>query len=1231
MKKAISTLAIVAMVSSTIPTPALAAILNSKEGVSSSSRQETISEIKSQIFDVYNNPNYQEYSTKFEVKPTSYVNNGGQYSTSALNNAFDNNLSTHWETGKANTSTFKNTVTVDFDKVESINRLVYAVRQDNGYKGYPKQIKIYSSLTNSGEDFKLVAQGSSVTKKSLMEFRFKSTDFKRLRIEFVDADSSWASAAEIKLFKEDLLSDEINRMFVDKTYSSLNQEFNSMDKINQMEQAIVNHPLKAELTKQIEIAKKILRNELELEGRVITPTRVGNIKSHSSKNLKFGLGMNLQSTGIYSIPGEVVTLYVEGNGNGPLPQVFFSQNEGSWKNWGKTFNLKPGINEIVTPDIPYGQDYPTNPKKGGAIYIVNPYTEKDQVVAPKIRIDGGNKFPLFNEGEDPVSFRQELTNYKAKLDEDKAAGGNKVLDLVEVNSDRMMIAGTATGAYEAYVTKGINPNETAKFWDDTLEKLFEIYKLDKSSLIHDPKFTKEQIRFMQPVGAMYASSDHIGVQKNMMVNIHNPESIKKGSWGIAHELGHRMDVPAREWTEVTNNVVSLIMSYEFGNPNDRVQYESGVYPYVAPDTRSKTYEEVGLFDRLGMFWQLQVYDNSYWSKLNALYRERYPSIANEQHKRDVLIEYSSEVMNLNLGEYFKRHGFEASQATLDKISKYPKPTKKLWYLRGEALQYTGTGFTSSAKPEIGGVTTNIQNKTNTLSLKINNEDVNNILGYEIYRDGKVIGFTEKNTFVDSNIDSNVNYNYEVKAYDMKLNPSISSSFASHSPSIVAAPNTTLKLRESFNPLSYVKGLSYSGQDLTSGITIKSNNVDTSKQGEYKVVYELSDSGVTTTKSVDITVVSNYAYGSDKNYTVNTSSFGGIKKDLSPSGNKIALLVDGKETNFTKGIGAHANSEITYDLSSEEYDYFTSQIGIDSNVRSSTKASVKYKVIADGKVIYDSKVFTASTESEFIKIPVKGVKNLKLVTDSVDGKNDQDHSVWADAKFITNSSNPKLNIEKSVSTKVGNPIGSIIGSFSAVDDEDGDLTSKVVVEGIDKVNFNQQGNYVIKYKVTDSDNNTTVKERVISVVDMNNFSYLSNLNWLSATIGWNTVKKDKSVENNPIKLTGSRGESVTYLKGIGTHSDSVITYDLTGIDAKYFSSYIGVDREVYNTEGSITFEVEVDGVKKYNSKLMKSNYPQKYVEVDINGAKELKLIVTNGGNGTAFDHASWGDAKIYTVK
>ena len=48
---------------------------------------------------------------------------------------------------------------------------------------------------------------------------------------------------------------------------------------------------------------------------------------------------------------------------------------------------------------------------------------------------------------------------------------------------------------------------------------------------------------------------------------------------------------------------------------------------------------------------------------------------------------------------------------------------------------------------------------------------------------------------------------------------------------------TLKLREEFNPMDYIKVLSYEGDVINSDVKVE-HNVDTSKQGIYEVKYTI---------------------------------------------------------------------------------------------------------------------------------------------------------------------------------------------------------------------------------------------------------------------------------------------------------------------------------------------------------------------------------------------------------
>lgn len=1934
-------------------------------------------EAKVEKFNLQDN---EEYNKLFEIDKSnieSISNNGGQYSSQNIKNAIDGDLKTYWETGRANGNNFNNEVEVTFKNNVKLSRVVYGARPSDN-KGFAEQFDIYGSTTSKGDTYQLVATGSYSKTSGFIEAKFKEAEFKRLKFVFKKSDQNWATLSELKFYKNDELADKVENIFTDKTYSDLKPEFKNSEYINNLEQEVQNHPLKDELASRLNIAKDILNNKIDSENTKFVATQYGDLARYGSEVLSMSsMGENFQVTGLYALPGDKLKVYVNAEAGKPMPRLIFSQNEGSYSSWRKTVNLHTGINEITVPIVNRDGNYKSNPKPGGSIYIENPYTPEEQGQAPIIRIEGAQRFPLFKKGDNEEEFKNFLVEYKKKLDEDNAAGTNKVLDIAEVDSDRMTLSGTTTGAYDAYINQGVKPSETTTFWDQTMAELFKYYGFDGSSEVNNPKNIKEHMRLAQPFGAMYASGDHVGVQKSAMSAMLNPNSIKGGYWGFIHEIGHRMDTNGRTWGEVTNNMLPMHMGVQFNNIDNRIPYESEIYPNVAPNERDEEFVHGHYFESLGLFWQLQMYDENYWPNLNKLYRERKPSPKNEQEKRDIFVEYSSDALNLDLSEYFRRHGFVASKETLDKLAKYNKPSKKIWYLNNSSINYKGPSIDESAKPVMNSEIE--ENNFRQPELKFSSDIPNDeLLGYEITRNDEVIGFTTKTSFTDKTAKANTKYEYKVRAYgkdlstssesepvnyeiqrayvgfnksnweaktnyltvsgmeapkaidekyskygvfqtrrvtddeikkgitnpmespylliDMKENkdfdgfeyynatsdsngkgmvktynlyisndgknftkivdnediPQASergrkevlldktynarfikfecvqsaqkdgimtvsefspinkekdieisnieivsennkkeingldesikltaktkpigatlkevewkavdsktgeeskavkldvsgenvivtpnstgkvetvkvvatskynkevmdeititsnasqlaeegvykdieknnwtaetsaptdwryapnkavdgktgeydifqsasqegtkyltidmknefsfNGFAYHNkangnstegqvkrynlyisddgenftkivdngvvpradvkerknilldktytaryirfecletqfgdnkmavlefspftteknipinkmeitskngtqeiyeintigegidldakiypenatdkdvmwkvvdaktnepvdeyvtidengvlkgtgvaydgeikiiatskadnkieaeakglvvnntdlntistmskfnllnneslpkydkkykenivaisnngrqygsssidkaidgnrnthwetgtpnsdnftneviltmengndvvdrlvyatrqdgargkgfpleyelyasntesgntfrkvaegsysgntgdfveikftptkakrfkfvfknakdgwasasefwmykedklratlddlfvdssknelkeqykdiskinelenqlenyelkdyykedvekakdliskkPEIKVEDSTIIHIKDSFNAMDGVRGIDNEDGNITDKIVVKENNVDTSKAGVYKILYELTDSsGRKTSKERRVIVTTEEEYLSDIDWTKATSGWRTVQKDKSVQGNKLTLKGTDENKSYDKGIGTHSNSEIVYDLSGKDYSYFMAKVGVDQEVSGNSASSVIFQVYLDGNKVYDSGMMKSGDLEKDVFVETKGAKELKLVVNDGGNGNSSDHADFADAKLLVMNSKPVLKVEEDAVTKVGQPLESITGKYTATDVEDGDLTSKVVIGG--NVDFNKAGIYRITYSVEDSDGNTTEATRIIKVIDMKNSTYLSDIDWISANNTYAKANKDISVSGNQLRLTDENGQSVTYEKGIGTHSTSTIKYDLTKGNYGYFSSYVGVDRQMYGTVGSVTFEVWLDNKKVYDSGLMNSTSTQKYIEVNLKGAKELKIIVTDGGNGNGSDHATFGDAKLYYVE
>lgn len=99
----------------------------------------------------------------------------------------------------------------------------------------------------------------------------------------------------------------------------------------------------------------------------------------------------------------------------------------------------------------------------------------------------------------------------------------------------------------------------------------------------------------------------------------------------------------------------------------------------------------------------------------------------------------------------------------------------------------------------------------------------------------------------------------------------------------------------------------------------------------------------------------------------------------------------------------------------------------------------------------------------------------------------------------------------------------------------------------------------------------------------------------------------------------------YDRGLGHHAPGEIVIPLEG---RYltFSANVGVQWQGCG-KGSVVFEVWVDGEKRFDSGLMHDTDPPKAVQVDVTGARELRLAALDGGDGISCDMANWANAAL----
>ncbi|MCE5267809.1 MAG: NPCBM/NEW2 domain-containing protein, partial [Planctomycetaceae bacterium] len=130
-------------------------------------------------------------------------------------------------------------------------------------------------------------------------------------------------------------------------------------------------------------------------------------------------------------------------------------------------------------------------------------------------------------------------------------------------------------------------------------------------------------------------------------------------------------------------------------------------------------------------------------------------------------------------------------------------------------------------------------------------------------------------------------------------------------------------------------------------------------------------------------------------------------------------------------------------------------------------------------------------------------------------------------------------------------------------------------------------------------------------------FLDTLEPVSVTQGWGTLQKNRGVWEKPMVIGGK-----LYPRGLGTHAPSKIVYSLGG---KYrrFQSFTGGDA---NASPTVTFEVRVDGVSRWQSGMMTRGDRAAWVDVDVTGAKTLELLVHDAGDRSS-DHADWAEARL----
>ncbi|CAN5379540.1 hypothetical protein BH09PLA1_BH09PLA1_35040 [soil metagenome] len=133
-----------------------------------------------------------------------------------------------------------------------------------------------------------------------------------------------------------------------------------------------------------------------------------------------------------------------------------------------------------------------------------------------------------------------------------------------------------------------------------------------------------------------------------------------------------------------------------------------------------------------------------------------------------------------------------------------------------------------------------------------------------------------------------------------------------------------------------------------------------------------------------------------------NGWGPVERDMSNGGNGAfdgrPLMLNGVV--YGKGLGAHAQSSITYNLAGA-YSRFTSDVGVDDEAAGA--ASIVFQVFVDDVKVFDSGTMIGSTATKHVDVSVAGANQLRLVINDGGNGNTDDHGDWAGARLTAVSS------------------------------------------------------------------------------------------------------------------------------------------------------------------------------------------------------------------------------------
>ena len=382
------------------------------------------------------------------------------------------------------------------------------------------------------------------------------------------------------------------------------------------------------------------------------------------------------STGLYAPPGKLITVTVPAEAAVAKLEVRIGcHTDTLWRDTITRWKRVPEISRAfkITGPVTHAAN-----AFGGLIYIVVPHNAPPANL--KVTVTGGIPAPYYVLGQTSLEqWRESLRNQPAPWAELECKG--LIFSIPSVTIRQLD-----------------DPEPVMKFWRQVIDAeddlAGKVGRTDPERMVFDRQISVGYMHSGYPAMAPLGAAAKV---------VENLVELKKGNWGVFHEMGHNHQNPA--WTfdgtvEVTVNLFSMYCNEKVcgiprsaGHDLQSPKQQAKVQQYLAggkfEDWKHDPFLALCMYDQL-----VEVFGWEPFKKVFVEYRDASKAQLpkNDDQKRDQWLVRFSRTVGRNLGPFFEAWKVPTSQSARDSIRDLPR-----WMPGSEAPSGAGRGRTTSQR------------------------------------------------------------------------------------------------------------------------------------------------------------------------------------------------------------------------------------------------------------------------------------------------------------------------------------------------------------------------------------------------------------------------------------------------------------------------------------------------------------------------------------------------------